>query len=96
MATLEESKARTTHQPMPSGPAVGGRWGAFNSIDLVFLIKGKMEPEMDFQGSPPSPNSILRGWGSYSQAAHASSEAEGHCGQIGFLGSPKRTLLQKA
>ena len=37
------------------------QWGFPNSIYLVFPIKGKMEPQMEFQGSPPSPNSIFEG-----------------------------------
>ena len=30
---------------------------------LVFLIKWKMEPEVEFQGSPPSRNSMFKGVG---------------------------------
>ena len=42
-----------------------GGWGAPNSIYRVFPIKGKMEPAMDFQHSPPSPNSIIKGVGMF-------------------------------
>ena len=34
-----------------------------NSSYLVFPAKGGMEPQMEFQGSPPSPVPFLRGWG---------------------------------
>ena len=49
-----------TYPPYLNGQGGGG---SPNSIDLVFPKKGKMEPQMEFQGSPPSPNSIFEGVG---------------------------------
>ena len=53
LATLILAKT----SPLPKG---GGGWGTPNFIHLVFPIKRKMEPQMEIQGSPPSPNSICK------------------------------------
>ena len=37
--------------------------GVPNSIYLVFAMKGKMEPQMELQESPPPPIPFLRKWG---------------------------------
>ena len=61
-------------------PTLRGRgWRVPSSIYLVFPIKGKMEPQTEFQGSPPSPNSICEGVGMLQQTGRLGKKAPVLC-----------------